>query len=599
MGNTIFRPSGRLGSLLHAHEESWVGRILAEEPNLFGAFRDREGNTLFKTMWHGEFPGKLLSGTALMYAMTGSEAARHTGDALAAALKETQAADGYLGPWDHARRFDGSTEPDHTRWQDGHDIGRWDTWGQYHCIYGLYRWYKLTGDRGCLETAMRALDCIYDHFIAQNRSFVRQNWAECNLAIGHAFALLYRECGKPEYLQAAKHIVHTEWDAEYSDYYTRRRLCCGWLTAAESGVPFGCSGQPRWEGVYSLQTLAELYRATGEDRYRDAACALWRDIAATDRHNTGSFGTGEGATGDLYGTGSETCNTVAWMAFSTDVLQLTNDSRIADELELSWFNAALGSLLAGERDFTYMNDSDGSRLPANIVLKEQSYDGARDMSCCQANGTRGIAQPADWAMLCEENGLWLNWYSEAQFTWAASQKNTVRLTLHSGYPADGQIRIELHMDAPSYFALHLRIPGWSAHTSLTVNGIPCTGLQPGSYCTLDRRWRPGDVIELALDLTPHFWPYAEGNRFSAYCGPVLLAYRTQEREPLQFTPDAFAAAKPADADALTALQVCAADGMPMLFTDYYSAGKDGSSFASWLAAAGPLPAPAEPIWQSR
>ena len=31
MGNTIFRPSGRLGSLLHAHEESWVGRILAEE----------------------------------------------------------------------------------------------------------------------------------------------------------------------------------------------------------------------------------------------------------------------------------------------------------------------------------------------------------------------------------------------------------------------------------------------------------------------------------------------------------------------------------------------------------------------------------------
>ena len=85
MGNTIFRPSGSLGSLLHAHEESWVGRILAEAPNLFGAFRDREGNTLFKTMWHGEFPGKLLSGTALMYAMTGSEAARHTGDALAAA----------------------------------------------------------------------------------------------------------------------------------------------------------------------------------------------------------------------------------------------------------------------------------------------------------------------------------------------------------------------------------------------------------------------------------------------------------------------------------------------------------------------------------
>ena len=52
-------------------------------------------------------------------------------------------------------------------------------------------------------------------------------------------------------------------------------------------------------------------------------------------------------------------------------------------------------------------------------------------------------------------------------------------------------------------------------------------------------------------------------------------------------------------DALTALQVHAADGTPVLFTDYYSAGKDGGSFASWLAAAGPLPAPAGIIWQSR
>ncbi len=100
-------------------------------------------------------------------------------------------------------------------------------------------------------------------------------------------------------------------------------------------------------------------------------------------------------------------------------------------------------------------------------------------------------------------------------------------------------------------------------------------------------------------MTPHFWPYAEGKRFSAYRGPVLLAYRTQENAHFQFTPGAFAAAKPADADALTALQVHAADGTPVLFTDYYSAGKDGGSFASWLAAAGPLPAPAGIIWQSR
>ena len=594
-----FLPGGKTGAILRAHEKNWVQRILTDDPDLFGAFRDREGNTLFKTMWHGEFPGKLLTGLALLYAMTGEKATRRMGDALAEELLSAQAADGYLGPWDAAHRFEGCTDPDFSPDGDWSTFGRWDTWGQYHCIYGLYRWYRLTGNRRYAEAGMRTLDLIRRHFLLQGRSLVLQNWAECNLAIGHAFALFYRETGRPEYLQAAKHIVHTEWDAEYRDYYTRRRLCCGWLKAAENGIPFGLSGQPRWEGLYSLQTLAALYEATGETRYRDAAYTLWRDMAATDRHNTGSFGTGEGATGDVYGAGSETCNTVAWTAFSTDVLRLTNDARVADELELSWFNAALGSLLAGERNFTYMNDSDGSRVPALEVLKEQGFDGARDMSCCQTNGTRGLAQIADWALPADPDGIRLNWYGEAVFTGCTPQGRSIRLEVTSTYPADGSVRIAFRAEAPEEFCLRLRIPGWSANTVLLINGEEQPAPVPGSYCETTRCWQDGDTVTLTLDMTPHFWPYAEKNRFSAYRGPVLLAYRTQEGGHLQFTPDAFAAAVPADADALTALQVCAADGTAVLFTDYYSAGKDGAPFASWLDAAGPLPAPAEPIWQSR
>ena len=59
--------------------------------------------------------------------------------------------------------------------------------------------------------------------------------------------------------------------------------------------------------------------------------------------------------------------------------------------------------------------------------------------------------------------------------------------------------------------------------------------------------------------------------------------------------DAFAAAKnaaPSDAEAsaaLIALQICAADGTTVRFTDYYSAGNDGGAFVTWLNTAAPLP----------
>ena len=94
-------------------------------------------------------------------------------------------------------------------------------------------------------------------------------------------------------------------------------MSCNWLESSLAGTPFCYSAQKRWESLYTLTTLAVLYRVTGNRDYADAMESLWWGIVSHDRHNTGSFGTGEGATGDIYGAGSETCNTVAWMTFST------------------------------------------------------------------------------------------------------------------------------------------------------------------------------------------------------------------------------------------------------------------------------------------
>lgn len=55
---------GYAGKRLAANESAWLHHVLENNPNMFEAFANPEGNNLAKCMWHGEFPGKILTGMA-------------------------------------------------------------------------------------------------------------------------------------------------------------------------------------------------------------------------------------------------------------------------------------------------------------------------------------------------------------------------------------------------------------------------------------------------------------------------------------------------------------------------------------------------------
>ena len=102
----------------------------------------------------------------------------------------------------------------------------------------------------------------------------------------------------------------------------------------------------------------------------------------------------------------------------------------------------------------------------------------------------------------------------------------MKLVQETTYPLMGFVRIRVEPEKPGPFALRLRIPHWSSRTSVKVNGEPVADIVPGRYLALSRAWKPGDTMELELDMTPRFWA---GERESAgltsiYRGPILLAY---------------------------------------------------------------------------
>lgn len=565
-------PSGYVGRRLAAHETTWLQHVLERNPNLFEAFAHPDDNRLHKSQWHGEYPGKLLTGMAQCYRMRRDPATREAGDELVRRFQAVQGEDGYLGPWSHENRLDG-------------DKDKWDTWGIYHCVYGLYQWYRVTGSQTALETALRAADQVCRHFIAGGRPFVGQNWVEMNFAISHAFALLYQETGEPRYREAAAYIVDREWKMPYDDYFSKSVIACDWLDAGLAGVPFYRTNQPRWEAQHTLMTLAPLYEITGDDRYYRAFENLWQSIVRFDRHNFGGFGTGEGAEGKPFTGGSETCNTVAWMAWTTEYLKLSRNPAAADELELSNFNAAWGSLI-GDVWYTYMNVMSGERILAPDILGPAGFEGGTEMSCCQTNGARGISQVAEWAVLTGDGSLYLNYYGPCDAQARTPGGSRLGIRQETAYPAQGRIAITLSLDQPERFPLHLRIPGWSEKTALSVNGEPVERPLPGRYVVLDRQWREGDRIDLELDMTLHYLEGEEecAGKWSIYRGPLLLARSWKKEEPpapgsLTLTKEELAGLERVENPALL-LRVRTAKGTELV--SYCDAWEKGKLYETWF-----------------
>lgn len=576
---------GAINEILSAHNEAYVLKLMEERSVIFTGFDDQEywADDFVKAMWYGEFPGKILTGLAQLYLTNRDEGTLGIGNQFVDRLTNAQEEAGYLGPWGEDVRLNKDTlDPE----VGEKKVGKWDTWGQYHCIYGLLRWYQVTGNQKAMDTAKKALDFLYDYFVTGEQLILSQKWGECNFALGYMYALFYEYTGEERYLKAAEDVVQKEWKMEYWDYYTKKILAADWMTAALNGTAYGASAQPRWEGLYSLATLASLYRTTGKKEYYDALDSLYWGIVEYDRHNIGSFGTGEAANCDPYGIHSETCSTVAWMNLSVEYLKCSGNSLVADELELSYYNATLGSLTGNHVDFTYINWSNGVK-ESMVEMLNHGLDSI--MTCCQASGTRGLSVLAEWAVLTGKNGVYLNYYGASNLETYTASGNSLSLKQETEYPKYGNVTITVTPEQAENFTLNVRIPAWSANSSVKVNGETVEGVKAGSYCAISREWKAGDVVEVSLDMSLHYWVAdrsAIGTKASVYYGPVLLAFEYSDtlRKTTKFRYADLEKGTIVDAeDCLVALSVVNSKGDSVRLMDYGSVGKNGQEFCSWLS----------------
>ncbi|KAJ2980284.1 hypothetical protein NUW58_g6986 [Xylaria curta] len=118
-------------------------------------------------------------------------------------------------------------------------------------------------------------------------------------------------------------------------------------------------------------------------------------------------------------------------------------------------------------------------------------------TCCGGTGMESHTkyQETIYFRSADESALWVNLYIPSTLTWA--EKGFV-VKQETTFPRGDTARFTITGQGP--LDIKLRVPAWVRKGfQVTVNGQAQTdAVQPGSYLTLSRTWKTGDVIQVSM-----------------------------------------------------------------------------------------------------
>jgi DUF1680 family protein len=287
----------------------------------------------------------------------------------------------------------------------------------------------------------------------------------------------------------------------------------------------------------ALSSAMQAYLVTGSNKHLRAARNAFDMIASTQSFSTGGWGPnesfsapGSGALFDsLSGThrGFETpCGSYAHFKLTRYLLRVTRDGRYGDSMERVLYNTVLGAkpLQPDGHAFYYSDYQAG-------VHKGYFADA---WPCCSGTLPQVAADYRILTYFHDADGVFVNLYLPSTLRWTNPDGALVTLIQAGEYPIEGNIAFHIRASRASRFALRLRIPVWSlpAEPSIRINGERTPAQIRNGFVSLQRTWKDGDRIELAINLRLRTEPIDERHpeTVALVCGPLVLFAMT-DRPP--------------------------------------------------------------------
>lgn len=461
-------------------------------------------------------------------------------DEIISVIGKAQRADGYI----HtpvlvaARNGDDSAKPFADRFN-------FEVYNMGHLMTAACRHQEVTGKNEFVAIARKAADFLDEAFRHPTPETARH--AICP---SHYMGILelYRTTGERRYLELAARLIRMRDLVEDGGDDNQDR------------IPFLQQHEAVGHAVratYLYAGVADLYAETGDNRQRSTLETLWRNLVGKKMYITGGCGAlHDGASPDgskdqrsitrvhqAFGRNyqlpnttahNETCANIGNVLWNWRMFLNSGEAKYIDVLELALYNSVLSGVSLDGRDFFYTNPlRQQDDTPVQLRWSRTRVPFVTSF-CCPPNVVRTIANVNGYAYSVSDRTVWVNLYGSNALATELPGRGKLQLEQHTSYPWSGDVQLKVVACDSKPFTMKLRIPGWVRSGTLAIDGNTVKpALHPGSYVSIERRWRPGTTIRLSLDMPARLiesHPLVEEtmNQVAVKRGPIVYCLESKD-----------------------------------------------------------------------
>ena len=366
-----------------------------------------------------------------------------------------------------------------------------------------------------------------------------------------ALAELYRVTLEQRYLDLAQYFVDARGHRLLGEVHHGSRY-------RQDDEPFRTARHARGHAVraaYLACGALDVAAETGDQSLLSAAAAQWDDMVTQRMYLTGGVGTHhkDEAFGDPYELPPdraycETCAAIGVIMWSWRLLLATGEDRYADLIERVLFNGFIVSTSLDGGTYFYVNPLQvrTGRLDPEDGRGAAARSAWYQIACCPPNVMRTLSSLPHYFATATASGIQLWQYAAGRLA-AEVAGGRVSMVIDTDYPLSGSVTVRL-LEAPAgEFEISLRVPAWAAGATGRMwrdgGSMESAHLTPGQRWRTSKVWRPGDVLQLDLPLSPSI--IRPDPRIDAVRGCIAV-----ERGPLVYCLEEIDVPNPCDLESL-------------------------------------------------
>jgi uncharacterized protein len=364
-----------------------------------------------------------------------------------------------------------------------------------HMLQGAIAYYRATGDRRLLDAGIHFVD---DFLIPNYGPAPKKPIVSGHPEIEMGLIELYRITGDKRQLDLAGYILQGDPRIELPERRTIYMF---------SGTPF--TGRTKMQGhavraMYACCGATDYYLETGDPTYLQTLNTLWNDMTTTKMYVTGGVGSrsdGE-AFGDAYELPNfraygESCAAIGNMMWNWRMLAVTGDAKFTDVIERALYNGINSGMSLDGTLYCYRNP-----LAFDPSTGDKIRNPWYDVTCCPPNLERTFGSLPGYFYSTSADGIYAHLYDNSELNWHLENGVGLKVVQKTSYPWDGNVEIAVTPAEATEFTFYLRVPGWADHAQVAVNSKAVADATPGQYFPIRRRWSPGDVIQVKVEVVP-------------------------------------------------------------------------------------------------